>query len=186
MASFRWHDSGIVAHLDAVEADMLRHLLAQLLQLLADNDGDAGDDGPRDPLEELVGLHPGGSTERPQDAALARLLPDAYPKDDAASAEFRRYTESDLRSGKRAAAQAVLDTLPRSGGRVHLDESAAAGWLAATNDLRLALGTRLDIRRDDIDELEDIPADDPRAPMAEVYRWLGGVEERLVHALAGW
>ena len=51
----------------------------------------------------------------PDDPVLARLLPDAYPDDAAAAGEFRRYTESGLRSGKVAAARTVLDTLPEDG-----------------------------------------------------------------------
>ena len=38
--------------------------------------------------------------ERPDDPALARLLPDAYADDDEASAEFRRFTERTLRETK--------------------------------------------------------------------------------------
>ena len=73
----------------------------------------------------------------PEDPVLARLLPDAYRDDPEAAGEFRRYTEQDLRSGKVAAAQTVLATLPAKGGQVRLGpetrrrgcaRSTTSGW----------------------------------------------------------
>jgi hypothetical protein len=45
------------------------------------------------------------------DPAMVRLLPSAYPDDDEAAAEFRRFTADDLTGRKIAHAQAVLATL---------------------------------------------------------------------------
>jgi len=56
----------------------------------------------------------------------------------------------------------------------------ADAWLAALNDVRLALGTALDVTDDMPDEL---PEDDPRAPHLGVYHWLTWVQESLVQAL---
>jgi len=81
------------------------------------------------------------NAELPADPILARLLPDAYADDPDASSEFRRYTELSLRSGKVAAAQTVLETLPADGGRIRLSEPDAQAWLRALNDVRLALGS---------------------------------------------
>ena len=89
-----------------------------------------------------------GPAAPPDDPVLARLLPDAYRDDTEAAGEFRRFTEQELRSGKLAAAQTVLDTLPEEGGRVELTEEDAQVWLRALNDVRLALGVRLDITED--------------------------------------
>ena len=72
---------------------------------------------------------------------LARLLPDAYRDDPDAAGEFRRFTESGLRSGKAQCAQTLLDTLPASGGRVKLTSQEAEAWLRSLNDVRLALGS---------------------------------------------
>ena len=124
-----------------------------------------------------------GPTSPPQDPVLARLLPDAYRDDPEAAGEFRRYTEQDLRSGKVAAAQTVLATLPAEGGQVRLGPEDAQAWLRALNDVRLAIGTVLGITEDYEDELEAASWADPRSAYLEVYHWLGYLQDSLVRAL---
>ena len=167
----------VVAELDAGEAALLTALAGDLLVLLGD---DAGED--EDPLAALVGM-PSGEVEAPDDPALRRLLPDAYGDDDpAASSEFRRYTDADLRAGKRACAGTVLATLPPEGGRLVLDRDQADAWLGCLNDLRLVLGTRLEVTEElDVDDLDD---DDPRLQALQVYGWLGWLQESLIGCLA--
>jgi len=114
---------------------------------------------------------------------LARLLPDGYRDDPEAAGEFRRYTEQGLRSGKVAAAQTVLDTLPAGGGRVRLRPEDAQAWLRSLNDVRLAIGTVLGITEDYEDEMEAASWADPRSAYLEVYHWLGYVQDSLVRAL---
>ena len=63
-----------------------------------------------------------------------------------------------------------------------LTEDVANAWIAAVNDLRLALGTMLDIRPDGPDRLPD---DHPMAPHLDVYQWLTVLQEYLVLALMG-
>jgi hypothetical protein len=121
--------------------------------------------------------------ELPDDPILARLLPDAYADDPTASGEFRRYTEIGLRSGKVAAAQTVLDTLPASGGRVRLSAGDAQAWLRALNDVRLSLGVVLGVTDDFDDTASTLSADDPRAAYIGVYQWLAYLQESLVEAL---
>jgi hypothetical protein len=144
-------------------------------------------------LRELVGQtsellkHPVNRA----DPALARLFPDAYQDSAAESAEFRRLTEGELRTGKVEQAKLVLATLPAEGGEVRLDEEAAAGWLRALNDLRLLLGTRLSIT-DDTDlaaELDDQIMRDPNAARVvqlATYEYVTAVQDSLVVALADW
>ena len=178
---FRRSRRGTDVTLDEVEAAVLRRCVEDLLVLLApDDDEPEPGAGPRDPLEAMLGL-PAGEPELPRDPALARLLPDAYGDDDpAGSRDFRRYTEGDLRAGKRAHAATVLATLP-GGGSTRLDRDQADAWLGTVNDLRLVLGTRLGVTEDlDPDELDD---DDPRAPALQVYAWLGYVQESLLQCL---
>ena len=124
------------------------------------------------------------AAELPDDPILARLLPDAYADDAEASGEFRRYTEIGLRSGKVAAAQTVLDTLPASGGRVRLSGDDARAWLRALNDVRLSLGVILGVTDDFDDTVAALGADDPRAAYIGVYQWLAYLQESLVGALA--
>ena len=114
---------------------------------------------------------------------LARLLPDAYGDDPEAAGEFRRYTEHGLRSGKVAAAQTVLATLPAAGGRVRLSAGDAEAWLRALNDVRLALGVLLGISEEYERELADVTGADPRSAYLHVYDFLTFLQETLVRAL---
>ncbi|MGR6997856.1 DUF2017 domain-containing protein [Yinghuangia aomiensis] len=122
---------------------------------------------------------------RPRTSVLARLLPDAYRDDAAASAEFRRYTENDLRLRKVDNARTVRADIAAAGpgARVVLDEAHAQAWLGALNDLRLALGTNLGVTEDLDLYAESLDPDDPRLAVLAVYHWLGVLQESLVEAL---
>jgi hypothetical protein len=147
-------------------------------------DGPAGRGEPDlSPADLAAMLGATGPTSPPQDPVLARLLPDAYRDDPEAAGEFRRYTEQGLRSGKVAAAQTVLATLPAEGGQVRLGPEDAQAWLRALNDVRLAIGTVLGITEDYEDELEAASWTDPRSAYLEVYHWLGYLQDSLVRAL---
>jgi Domain of unknown function (DUF2017) len=142
-----------------------------------------GEDGVPDSsqLEAMFALS--DSATPPDDPVLARLLPDAYPDDPAAAGEFRRYTESGLRSGKVAAARTVLDTLPEDGGRVRLSPDEAQAWLRSLNDIRLALGVRLEVTEDRDAMLKQASEGGPRAAGLWIYDWLTLLQESLVEAL---
>jgi hypothetical protein len=179
---FKKRSGAVQAKVDEVEATVLAHLAGELLVLLAQGEQ------PResDPLAAMVGMTT-GPVPRPTDPGLARLLPDAYRADDeegaAAAAEFRRYTEADLRAGKRADASTVVATLAPlqdEGGLLRLDRDQADAWLRCLNDLRLALGTRLEVTEDT--ELGPDP-DDPDAQALHVYGWLGWLQESLIGCL---
>ena len=170
---------GVRIDVDEVEAGVLAHCVRELLVLLAPPEQDE----PADPLAALLRLSPGATL--PTDAALARLLPNAYGDDPEAALDFRRYTEADLRAGKIAHAEAMLatlpTTLPTTGARIVLDREQADAWLFALNDLRLALGTRLGVTEE---ESDDLAGDDERLHGLEVFGWLGLVQETLVEHLA--
>jgi hypothetical protein len=146
----------VVARLDPAEAGIVGLLLDQLEQLL-----DA-DDVVSDPV-------------------LARLLPDGHRNDPELAADYRELTESSLREGKTDDLALVRASLPTGGGEVRLDRDQAAAWLRSTNDLRLALGTRLDITEDT--EPPDDPADERHQQLA-VYYWLTALQGSLVDAMA--
>ncbi|MDO0927515.1 DUF2017 domain-containing protein [Streptomyces sp. TG1A-8] len=190
---------GAAVALDAVEISIVRSLAVQLLEMIGPGPaGDASDD----PLAELFA---DGPSEPPADPVLRRLFPDAYGDPEEApaspeeaerrrarSAEFRRYTENDLRAGKRDNALAVirdLDVLAASaaggGGAVlRLSPEQSRQWLGVLNDLRLAIGARLEITdEDDTDLLYGLPDEDPRKPIVVAYLWLGGLQETLVTTL---
>jgi hypothetical protein len=174
----------------AFEADLLRSLAAQLIELLR-NESATGDVAS-DSLEDLLDFT--GPTKEPDDPVLARLFPTAYPEDEEAAAEFRRYTEADLRNGKAAGAATVIDTLEEAGLPaepqdglfidVELDPATALTWLRSFTDMRLAIATRLGIEDGDEDFWYSLPDDDPRAQVHDIYDWVGYLQETLVRALS--
>ncbi len=179
------------AWLAAPEASLLRSLVVQVLTLIAP-DGDtpkATSWNNVADLEALLDTPPGkqGPAEElstPDDPVLARLLPDGYRDDPDAAGEFRKYTEPGLRSTKQQAALQMLDSLPDAGGRIQLTQEQAQAWLKALNDVRLALGVRLDVTEDFEQQWTKLNRDDPQWAAYEVYAWLGAVQESLVQALA--
>jgi hypothetical protein len=124
-----------------------------------------------------------------EDPVVERLFPDVYPDDQSATAEFREFTDGELKTAKIDQAGAILAVLPSSGGAdVTLDDEAAEAWLRALNDVRLALGTRLEVE-DDTDlelELDEAILHDPnstRASQLSLYAYLGYLQESLLSAL---
>ena len=115
---------------------------------------------------------------RPSDPVLTRLYPDAYPEDAEASLEFRRFTERSLRTASIDRAVRVRARLvPQQD--VSLDHEGWADWVGLVNDLRLALGTRLDIS-ESLEESE-MAEDDPRAPLFDLYGWLTWMQDTLIN-----
>ncbi|MGW7264793.1 DUF2017 domain-containing protein [Streptomyces sp. NPDC054842] len=188
---------GAAVALDEVEISIIRSLAVQLLELIGPG---PAEDAPEDPLAELFAE---GPSEPPSDPVLQRLFPDAYSgpgvearspeeaeEQRAHSSEFRRFTENDLRAGKRDNALTVIRTLdaltPAGDGGAVLELSPAQSeqWLRALNDLRLAIGARLDVvDEEDTELLYRLPDEDPRKPMVLAYLWLGGLQETLVETL---
>jgi Domain of unknown function (DUF2017). len=151
-------------------------LVSQILDLV--QPGETGED----PLERALGIGSlTGSTGAPADPVLARLFPSAYGDDEEASAEFRRYTEATLRDGKRADAETLLATsMP---GHIQLTAEQAQAWLRTLNDVRLALGIRLEVTEEAQMEIEKMGEDDPRYPAFVTYDWLTYLQDSLVRAL---
>lgn len=188
---------GAAVALDDVEISIIRSLAVQLLELVGPG---PAENGSGDPLAELFAE---GPSEPPSDPVLRRLFPDAYggPGGESASpeeaeerraysAEFRRFTENDLRARKRENALAVIRSLDaltavnKEGGVLELSRGESEQWLGALNDLRLAIGSRLEVvDEDDIDHLYGLPDEDPRKPMVMAYLWLGSLQEALVATL---
>ncbi len=76
---------------------------------------------------------------------------------------------------------AALDTMEATIDASRLDEEALLAWMGAVNDLRLVLGTRLDIS-EETDLLPDL--DDPDAPALAVYGYLSELLGSMVDALS--
>jgi hypothetical protein len=177
---FRKAADGLPAiDLDPDDASVLRTLIIQFLELIGTGDQ------PRpvvdDPLARALGL--GIPIRKPEDPVLLRLFPDGYGDDPAAAEEFRRFTEPELRESKRDNAMTVLADLSAPGRRIVLDPERARAWLGALNDLRLALGTRLEVDEDVEDRLAHLSAKDPRRPLLLAYLWLGYLVETLLGSM---
>ncbi len=190
---FKWDREGhLTVRLSEEEVELLRFLVSQLFQLVSAEDEPGSGESPDDPgssgeddtgadeLAAALGIRP--NARRSDDPVLARLFPDAYDNDPEEAVEFRRFTESGLREGKRAAASVILETASASG-RITLDREQAEAWLSGLNDVRLALGTRLDITEDPYEQLRSIDPDDERYAGVAAYDWLTFVQDTLVRAL---
>ncbi|TCP46753.1 uncharacterized protein DUF2017 [Tamaricihabitans halophyticus] len=185
MKPWRRKGSKIVCTFEQQEAAIVRGLVSQLQDMLAAR----ADEAPQDELAELTGIKAGPSTS-PDDPVLSRLLPDFHRLDadhpdqaemDSAGA-LRSLHEPALLAAKSEVAALVMDTCPPNGGEVRLSLEQADSWATALNDVRLALGTALDVDENMPDEL---PEDDPRAPHLGVYHWLTWVQESMLQALTG-
>lgn len=169
------------------EAALLRNLVGSVVGMLGDRESST----PADELQQITGMRT-GNTSPPGDGTMRRLLPDFYRPEvgaadgtldaDSLNAALRSLHEPEIIDAKRCAAQQLLDTLPERGGRLELTEGQANSWIAAVNDIRLALGTMLHIGPDGLDRL---PADHPMAGQLSVYQWLTALQEYLVVALMG-
>ena len=181
------------------EAHVLINLTEQLLELLAEGDGQSHQ---VDPLLHLVGISSADSL--PEDPVLRRLLPNAYD-DERAAGEFRRYTEHGLREKKKAHALTIYEALlpqdeewsgdtPLDKGSIEISfpESDAMAWLGGLNDLRLALAVRLGIGTE---KGAPTPAEqhqkyglmvesDPMKAVYAVYSWIGWLQQSLLETIS--
>jgi hypothetical protein len=163
MTMFRRAGSEYVARFTPREVALLRQCMAELAELLSR-------------IPDL------------DDPAIERLFPDVYPEDPEEEAEFRRFTEADLRTAKRDQAKTVLSDLIEGGGEVWLTDERAEVWLRALTDVRLTIGTRLGIE-DDTDILAEVDAavgrnpTSPRVNQLLAYDYLTVLQGSLVEAL---
>lgn len=158
MRPFRRKGDHVVARLLDAEASIVGLLLDQLEQLLTAES------------EDVAG-----------DPVITRLLPPGHRSDPELAADYRELTESALRAGKTDDLATVRASLPPDGGTVRLDPEQATAWLRTSNDLRLALGTRLDVQ-EDTEPPEDLASEEGQ--QLAVYYWLTGLQGSLVDALA--
>lgn len=108
------------------------------------------------------------------DVVVRRLLPDAVPGDEDASAEFRAATRERLAAAKTEGARRVAADLEAApGGVVRLDDEGALVWVKALGDLRIALAKRVGIEH----------VQKATSPQGLVYAWLTWLQGSLVDVL---
>lgn len=165
--------------LDDQERDLLLQLYGQLHELLAQDE--MAIDG--DPFVQMMNMD--GPTQISDDAALARLFPNGYVGDEQASADFRRYTEPDLRRTKLTQVRDVMRQLTTFESQQLLQAQQAKAWLVSLNDLRLVIGTRIGISQQDDDAGdEDSELDSPTSdPGKFLYNYLTYLQGTLLDVM---
>lgn len=114
-----------------------------------------------------------GDSEEPD---LRRLFPPAHARDREAEAEYRDMIGSELLESHQEALRVMAATLDQP----RLDEEQMTAWLTGLNELRLVLGTRLDVSED------HQPPDpgDPAAAATALYGYLTWLQQQAVEALS--
>ena len=113
------------------------------------------------------------------DPGLVRLFPPAYVDDLERDAEYRRYMREELVNRRLESLSMVEATV----GSDRLTEEQLGAWLKVLNDVRLVIGTSLDVQEDDPEP--QLAPDDPKAPMLALYWFLSYLLEAAVEALSG-
>ena len=112
----------------------------------------------------------------PDDPSMRRLFPPAY-SDEKSDEQYRSLVRGQLLSGRAKSLATMRETLADDA----IDLAQADEWLRALNDLRLVLGTRLDVSEEvDYGRLD---LDEPRGRDLAVYGYLAWLQEQLVDAL---
>lgn len=180
------------------EVQILHALVSNVTDMLEQR----RDSAPRDELAEITGMRSGHS-EVPDQAPLARLLPDFHRPEPGASGDadgqavsrahnsgMRMLHEPEIIDAKLTAAAVVLRTLPARGGSVSLTLEQGQSWMGCLNDVRLGLGALL-LEAGAVDGVpatdipEEVPEDDPRSAHLDVYHWLTFMQDSLCSALTG-
>lgn len=153
---FRRRRGSIRANLSADEADLLRRVIGEYLEIL-------------------------DAEPEPADPVRARLFPTSSFDDPELDRQYRELAHDDLDRHKRETARIALASLGDSGPwREALNEEQRDAWLVLLTDLRLALGVRLGVTEETLEVPLD-PSDPGQWPLA-VLHYLGALQESLVEA----
>lgn len=123
-----------------------------------------------------------------EDANFQRLFPRAY-EDDAQEEKFVDSTRGFLVASKRGAVAVLSEVLDRGETKrgsfeVSMTDDEVNALVGVLNDLRLVLGTSLDVTEED-QPTRFVPADEDNALQVNSYLWLGGVQEAILEVLLG-
>jgi hypothetical protein len=147
----------VSADLTSEEADLLRRLVAEFVELL---------EGPADP----------------SDAARDRLFPKASDDEEVAR-QFDDLAASDLDAMKKNNARIALQSLSDRGPwHASISDEEREAWLVLLTDLRLVIGARQGVNEETMERMPD-PDDPDQWPLA-VLHYLGALQESLVRAVS--
>jgi AcrR family transcriptional regulator len=110
------------------------------------------------------------------DPNLRRLFPTAYHLDEERDREYQQLVRDDLLAHRLAAIDVLTATLEQT----ELDQAQLTAWMSAVNDLRLVLGTTLDVTEDGRPPTDD----DPAAALYAAYGYLTALLDEVVAALS--
>jgi len=119
----------------------------------------------------------GSLLDDPDDPDLRRVFPPASD-DPERDAEYRGLVRGQLVDGRTRALATLEATLDAD----TLTAAEADAWLRVLNDLRLILGTRLDVTEETM--FSALDPNDPKAHELAVYGYLSWLQEQLIAALA--
>ena len=119
--------------------------------------------------EELEELQ---STDRPE---TKRLFPTAYPDDPERDAGYQIFARDQLIEKRKDAVAIIRRTTEAD----ELTAEELSAWMGVLNDLRLVLGTMLDVSEDDY----KIDMTSPEAESLLLYGYLGELVHHMVEAL---
>ncbi len=145
--------SGVALDIGDDERDLLEHLVPQLRDLLVD-------------------VSPTGNV----DDAVKRLFPAAHADDPDLDTEYQQSSRDRLLASR-------LDRLDVIEATVRSEEltfEQHESWVTAVNDVRLVLGTRLDVSEED--DPPNLDPEDPEAAAHAMYHYLGFLLGELLDA----
>ncbi len=106
---------------------------------------------------------------------LNRLFPTAYADDPERDAGYQVFARGELIDSRREAIALLAETAERES----LTEEELSSWMHVVNDVRLVLGTRLDVSEDD----HGVDPDDPDFGLHALYHELGMILAEIVDGL---
>ncbi len=112
------------------------------------------------------------------DSLTWRLFPNPYPEHEKAAEQYQELIGDELRQKHIAA----LDTVEQTLDEKRLTEDQMVSWMHAVNELRLVIGTRLEVSEET--ELDDYVGDSERSLFA-TFSYLGYMLENIVTAISG-
>lgn len=118
----------------------------------------------------------------PEDKVMQRLFPPAH-EDEREQQSYDDLVGAELRRVKIEALETVERVLTGDAGiSVDLSLEEVDEWLRLLNDLRLAIGTRLQV--DDSKMEKPFDPDDPEAPALSVLHWLGWLQGTMLEEMS--